>query len=72
MNTNMLVVASSLSDHDLLDRTATLAGHERETSAELIAHLAVLDARPSLYAAQGCGSLFGYCTQVLWLSEEAA
>jgi hypothetical protein len=72
MNTNMLSVASGLSDHDLLDRIAALAGRERETSADLVAHLAALDARPSLYAAQGCGSLFGYCTQVLRLSEDAA
>src|SRR5258707_14563780 len=72
MNTNMFALASGLSDHDLLDRIAALAGRERETSAELVAHLAVLDARPSLYAAQGPGSLFGYCTQVLRLSEDAA
>src|SRR6185503_20867451 len=72
MNTNMLVVASRLSDHDLLDRIAALAGRERETSAELVAHLAALEARPSLYAAKGYGSLFAYCTQVLRLSEDAA
>src|SRR6185436_1407565 len=71
MNTNMFALASGLSDHDLLDRIAALAGKERETSAELVAHLAVLDARPSLYAAQGYGSLFGYCTGVLRLSEDA-
>jgi len=68
----MLVVASGLSDHDLLDRIAALAGRERKTSAELVAHLAALEARPSLYAAQGHGSLFSYCTQVLRLSEDAA
>jgi hypothetical protein len=71
MNTNMLTLASGLSDHDLLDRIAALAGRERETSAELVAHLAALDARPSLYAARGYGSLFSYCTQVLRLSEDA-
>jgi hypothetical protein len=71
MNTNMLAVASGLSDHDLLTRIAALAGNERAAAAELVAHLAALDARPSLYAAQGCGSLFGYCTQVLRLSEDA-
>src|SRR5258706_8414376 len=71
MNTNRLVVASGLSDHDLLDRIVALAGKERETSAELVAHLAALDARPSLYAARGYGSLFSYCTQVLRLSEDA-
>ena len=68
----MFALASGLSDHDLLARIAALAGKERETSAELVAHLAALDARPSLYAAQGHGSLFSYCTQVLRLSEDAA
>jgi len=72
MNTNMFALASRLSDHDLLVRILTLAGTERETSAELVAHLAVLDARPSLYAAEGHGSLFRYCTRVLRLSEDAA
>jgi hypothetical protein len=72
MNTNMFVLASGLSDHDLLDRISALAGKEREASAELVAHLAVLDARPSLYAARGHGSLFTYCTRVLRLSEDAA
>jgi hypothetical protein len=72
MNTNMFVLASGLTDHDLLDRIAALAGKERETSAELVAHLAALDARPSLYAAKGHGSLFSYCTRVLRLSEDAA
>jgi len=72
MNTNMLAVASSLSDHDLLDRLSALAGKEREASLELVAHLAALDARPSLYAARGFGSLFNYCTEALRLSEDAA
>jgi hypothetical protein len=39
---------------------------------ELVAHLAVLDTRPALYAAHSYGSLFGYCTKVLRLSEDAA
>jgi 5-methylcytosine-specific restriction endonuclease McrA len=71
MNTNMLALASSLSDDDLLARVGVLAAREREAIAELVAHLAALDARPSLYAAEGHGSLFGYCTQVLRLSEDA-
>jgi len=37
-----------------------------------VAHLAELDSRPALYAAQGYGSLFSYCTQALRLSEDAA
>ncbi len=71
MNTNILALASSLSDHDLLARVGVLAGKEREASVELVAHLAALDARPSLYAAEGHGSLFTYCTEVLRLSEDA-
>jgi 5-methylcytosine-specific restriction endonuclease McrA len=71
MNTNMFAVASSLSDHDLLARVRVLAGKEREATAELVAHLAALDARPCLFAAEGHGTLFGYCTQVLGLSEDA-
>ncbi|HEU0091246.1 MAG TPA: HNH endonuclease signature motif containing protein [Vicinamibacteria bacterium] len=71
MNTNMLVLASSLSDQDLLARVGALAGKERGATAELVAHLAALDDRPSLYAARGYGSLFDYCKQVLRLSEDA-
>jgi hypothetical protein len=72
MNTNMLTLASRLSDQDLLARIGVLAGEEREASVELVAHLAALDTRPSLFAGQSYGSLFGYCTEVLLLSEDAA
>jgi len=68
---NILTLASGLSDHDLLARLGVLAGKERETTAELVAHLAALDARPSVYAMLGFGSLFRYCTDVLRLSEDA-
>ena len=68
----MLALASDLSDHDLLARIGELADKERETSIELVAHLAALETRPALYAAQGHGSLFSYCTRVLHLSEDAA
>jgi hypothetical protein len=71
MNTNILALASSLSDQDLLARVGVLASKEREASVELVAHLAALDARPALYAAEGHGSLFTYCTDVLRLSEDA-
>jgi hypothetical protein len=72
MNTNVLATAAALSDHDLLARLRTLAGREREASVELVAFLAALDARPSVYLAQGHGSLHAYCTQALRLSEDAA
>jgi hypothetical protein len=71
MSMNILTLASGLSDHDLLARLGVLAGKEREATAELVAHLAALDARPALYAAHGFGSLFGYCMEVLRLSEDA-
>jgi hypothetical protein len=72
MDTNLLALASGLSDQDLLARLAALAGKERQASVELVAHLAELDTRSSLYAAHGHGSLFTYCTEVLRLSEDAA
>jgi 5-methylcytosine-specific restriction endonuclease McrA len=72
MNTNILATAVALSDQDLLSRIDALAGSEREATAELIAHLAALELRPSLYAGQGYGSLFAYCTEALRLSEDAA
>src|SRR5437879_6025472 len=71
MYTNILALASSLSGHDLLARIGMLASNEREATVELVAHLAVLDARPALFAAEGHGSLFTYCTEVLRLSEDA-
>jgi hypothetical protein len=71
MSMNTLTLASGLSDHDLLARIGLLAATEREATVELVAHLAVLEARPALYAAQGYGSLFAYCTHVLHLSEDA-
>src|SRR5450432_1430511 len=72
MKINVFADATALSDRELLLRLRTLAHAEREASAELVAHLAALDARPALYAAEGFGSLFSYCTSVLRLSEDAA
>ena len=72
MNTNILALAAQLPDRDLLARLPRLADQERGATVELLAHLAALDLRPSLYAAEGHGSLFSYCTQVLRFSEDAA
>src|SRR5206468_8257933 len=69
---NILATAAGLSDRDLIARLYALAGRERQASVELVAHLAVLDARPAVYAGLGYGSLFSYCTQSLRLSEDAA
>ena len=67
----MLSAVGHLSNHELLARVKHLAEREREATASLIAHLAELDKR-RLYLAEGCSSLFTYCTQVLHLSEHAA
>jgi hypothetical protein len=72
MKIDTLDHALVLADDALLARLQTLAGSERAASAELVAHLAALDARPAVYAAAGYGSLFGYCTGALRLSEDAA
>jgi hypothetical protein len=62
---------TALPDSDLLAAVRRLAAHEREATVALIASLAELDAR-KLYLAEGCSSLFTYCTHVLHLSEYAA
>jgi hypothetical protein len=72
MKIDMLATAAALSDSELLARLDVLAQRERTTSVELLAHLAALDARPSLYAAEGYGTLFSYCTDGLRFSEDVA
>ena len=60
-----------LTDTELLTHVRRAVAHERQATAELIALLMELDAR-RLYLAEGCSSLFTYCTQVLRLTEHAA
>jgi hypothetical protein len=72
MNRSILTAASALSDRDLLARLQHLAGGERAALVDLLVHLAELDTRRSVYAAEGYGSLFAYCTGALRLSEDAA
>jgi hypothetical protein len=72
MKMSILATAIALTDRELLARMPVLAAHERTATAELVAHLAALRLRPSLYAAEGYGSLFAYCRHVLRLSEDAA
>ena len=69
---DLLATAAALTDHGLLARIQTLATTERGATAELVAHLAVLETRPKAYRAEGHGSLFAYCTAALHLSEDAA
>ena len=62
---------TTISDDELLSRVRALVSDECRATARLIEVLAELDRR-KLYLAQGCTSLFAYCTQVLHLSEHAA
>ncbi len=71
MNTNVLSLVGQLSDQQLVTQLKLLTQREREATAHLIAHLAVVDER-GLYLAEGCSSMFTYCLQVLHLSEHAA
>jgi hypothetical protein len=61
----------TLSDRELLREVHRLVTCERAATVHLIAALGELDER-RLYLAEGCSSLFTYCTQVLHLSEHAA
>ena len=71
MKTDILAAAAALSNAELLDRLQALAGAEREATVELLAHLVELEGRKA-YVAEGYGSLFGYCTGALRLSEHVA
>jgi hypothetical protein len=71
MSTPILALADQLSNQEVVARVKVLAHREREATAALIAHLAVLHER-QLYRAEGCASMFTYCMQVLHLSEYAA
>ena len=67
MDTHVLSSVAQLSDDELVARVKHLAERERKATASLIAHLAELDER-RLYLAEGCSSMFTYCTGVLHLS----
>ena len=71
MTHNCLDIARHPSDDELLSRVQSLAGRERAATAELVAHLAEVDAR-KLYLPAGYTSMFTYCRDGLLLSEDAA
>jgi hypothetical protein len=71
MKTYMLAFARSLSNQDLLDRLAVLAGNERHATVEVVVHLAELDTR-DVYLGEGVTSLYRFCTEILHMSEHAA
>src|SRR5688572_31457861 len=71
MHEHLLAAAARLSDEALEARLKALAGRERVATAELVAHLAELEAR-TLHLAAGVSSPYRYCTEILRLSEHAA
>ena len=60
-----------LSNETLLHDLATLVARDRITTAQLLAHLAEVDAR-QLYLPAGHSSMYAYCVGELRLSEDAA
>ena len=62
---------SELSDRDLLRELHALVARDRQVEADLLGHLAEVDAR-KLYLEEGCSSMFGYCTLILHFSEATA
>jgi hypothetical protein len=64
-------VVTHLEDEQLLERLRAIVGSSREIQAELLAHLAEVDAR-RLYRQAACASLFSYCVEILHFSEPTA
>jgi hypothetical protein len=60
-----------LSDRELLARLADLVSRSRRVEAELVAHLAEVDAR-RLYLGEACSSMHAYATERLHLSDAEA
>jgi hypothetical protein len=66
-----MAIPSHLSDSALIAEVMRCARDERHATAQLVAHLAELDAR-RLSLGEGKSSLFASCRDVLGLSEDAA
>jgi hypothetical protein len=66
-----VTIPTHLTDAALESAVKSLARGERETTAQLVAHLAELEER-RLHLRAGFSSLYTYCTTVLQLSECAA
>ena len=71
MSVNLLAIAAELSNDTLRAKVKLLAQGSRAVTVELIAHLSEFGAR-KLHLAEGPGSLFRYCTEILRFSEAAA
>jgi len=65
---DILASLSRLSDAQLVAQVKSLVARERDATAQIVAHLAELDAR-DVHLREGHTSLFVYCRDVLGLSE---
>jgi hypothetical protein len=66
MNTNMLL--ADLSERQLLQRFDDLVRRDRANTAQLLAHIAEIDAR-KLWAKHACPSMFAFCMERFHMSE---
>ena len=62
---------AKVSDRELLDGLRELVARHHQLEADLLTHLAEVEAR-ELYLDEGCSSMFVYCTEMLHLSEATA
>ena len=60
-----------LADHELIEALQRVLSQERGTHAQLLVHIAEVDAR-GLYRERAYGSMFDYCVQALHMSEAEA
>jgi hypothetical protein len=67
----MPTALENLSDPLLLQKTQALVKLERETTTEILRYLREIERR-KLYSAQGCPSLFDFCTCVLGYNSEGS
>jgi len=63
--------ARSLSDQAVLPALAAIVARDRNTTAEMLDHMAEADSR-GLYRPQGYDSMFAYCVAVLYMSDDIA
>lgn len=68
MQNELLASLRHLSDAEIVARVKDLAARARDATAQLVAHLAEIEAR-GLHLKAGYGSLFAYCRDALALSE---
>ena len=61
----------AIPDDELLRRLADLVGRARRLDADVVAHIAEVDAR-RLYAREAMPSMFVYCVETLRLGEHEA